>query len=705
MKTITFFRINFYLFISLFFLSIFTISDEIEEIVVKADWRDIKIIEEDSSVLILNKSILSDEPIKHFESLSYLIPNLNFAASDSRARYFQIRGIGERSGYQGTPNTSVAFLIDDIDYSGQGGIATTFDVDQIEIYRGPQGSRIGANALAGLIYIRTKEPTSSFEGTSELMIGNYGSRSTGIAFGGPISENKNIKYRFAIRKDYSDGFRENIFLNRSDTSKKDELTLRLKLDWDINESSKLKFLVSEVDLDDPADIWTIDGSLKTLSDRSGMDSQKTKTYGVKYFKEFERFEFQSLSSFTDTDVIFSYDADWGNEISHAPYLYDYFSETFRGRQSYGQEFRLVSKKKASFFKKPVDWVVGVTNLKLKENNNRYDDGAYGDPADPYGPYFSNDFFSSVYSSKNFAVFGSLDFFLSDSLKLSVGARQENWKSKYSDNNDESFNPSDSMSGNKISITKFLDQETTIFTSISKGYKQGGFNTGLGLEAGQSSNLIYNPEFLTNYELGINFASNLSDLSYSVVVFYSDREDQQVLISQQLDPSDPNTFSYLTQNAAEGKNFGIESSIDIGLSDKLSLFGSLGFLETEINNWESRPDLEGRAQAHAPRTSYNIGLNYLLSPNSDMTFNLVGKDEFYYSDSHDNKSDSYYLLNGQYNYTFDEWTISLWAKNILDEYYSVRGFYFGNEAPNFEDTLYKRHGDPRQFGMSIKYDFK
>ena len=130
----------------------------------------------------------------------------------------------------------------------------------------------------------------------------------------------------------------------------------------------------------------------------------------------------------------------------------------------------------------------------------------------------------------------------------------------------------------------------------------------------------------SYELGINFASNLSDLSYSVVVFYSDREDQQVLISQQLDPSDPNTFSYLTQNAAEGKNFGIESSIDIGLSDKLSLFGSLGFLETEINNWESRPDLEGRAQAHAPRTSYNIGLNYLLSPNSD----LVSEVKFLYN---------------------------------------------------------------------------
>ena len=202
-----------------FFLFIFLLfpqssaAEEIDEIIIEANWREIKILEEDSSVIILSKELIKNEPIKHFENLSYLIPNLNFSASDSRARYFQIRGIGERSGYQGTPNTSVGFLIDDIDYSGQGGIATTFDVDQIEVYRGPQGSRIGANALAGLIYIKTKDPTEEFEGTSEIMVGNYGTRSSGVAFGGPLSDNKDVKYRLAIRKDYSDGFRKNIFLN------------------------------------------------------------------------------------------------------------------------------------------------------------------------------------------------------------------------------------------------------------------------------------------------------------------------------------------------------------------------------------------------------------------------------------------------------------------------------------------------------------
>ena len=704
MEHLHFKRSFFYSFIFLFFFNS-SLAEEIDEIVVEANWREAKVIEEDSSVIILNKELLKNEPIKNFESLSYLIPNLNFSASDSRARYFQIRGIGERSGYQGTPNTSVGFLIDDIDYSGQGGIATTFDVDQIEVYRGPQGSRIGANALAGLIYIKTKDPTEEFEGTSEIMLGTYGTRSSGVAFGGPLSDNKDIKYRLAIRKDYSDGFRKNIFLNKSDTSKKDETSLRLKVDWDLAKNSKLKFLISDIDLDDPADIWTIDGSLNTLSDRPGMDSQRTKTFGVKYYLEFKTFELQSFSSYTDTDVVFSYDADWGNEQSHAPYTYDYFSETFRERRSYGQEIRLVSNELNYFLSTPIEWVLGVNALKLKEGNDRYDDGAYGDPSDPFGPYLSNDFFSSEYSSKNLALYGSIDFLLTDSLTLSIGLRDENWKSKYNDNNDESFNPSNSMSGGKISISKSLNEETVIFGSLSKGYKQGGFNIGLGL-AGDSlqDDLIYDPEFLINYDIGVNFSSIASDLNFSIVAFYSAREDQQVLISQQVDPSDPNTFSYLTKNAAEGRNFGIESSIDIGITESLSAFANIGLLKTEITNWKSRPDLEGRSQAHAPKTSISLGINYDLSSNSYLSLGLVGKDEFYYSDSHDNKSKSYYLFNGSYGYTYKKWTIDLWAKNIFNKYYSVRGFYFGNEAPNFEDTLYRRHGDPRHFGASIKFDF-
>ena len=681
------------------------LSKDIEEIIVKGTWREAKVLEESSSIVILNTKLLKSEPIKHFENISYLVPNLNFAASDSRARHFQIRGIGERSGYERTPNSAVGFLIDDIDYSGQGGIATTFDIEQIEVHRGPQGSRIGSNALAGLIYIKTKEPTKQFEGIGELTTGTFGTFNAGLAFGGPAGFSENLTYRLTLRNDNTDGFRRNLYSGRSDTSKKDESTYRLKIDWEILEKTSLKLLISQIDLNDPADIWTIDGSLNTLSDRPGMDSQKTNTYGVKVFHQFDAFEFQSLSSITDTDIEISYDADWGNPESHAPYIYDYFSETIRDRKTLSQEFRLVSDIANLNPQNKTKWVIGISYFNVKERNIKNDDGAYGDPSDPFGPYFSQSSSSSKFSSDNLSIFGNIDYFLDESLKLSLGARWENYESQYADSFGESFNPSDYMLGGKISLNKILSHSSNIFFSVARGFNQGGFNLNLGLAPdSKNSNLYYDPEFLTNYEIGLNSQLFNEMMNIAAVIFYSDRKDQQVLISTQVDPTDPNTFSFLTQNAAEGTNKGLELNVNLKLTESLDFFSRLGLLKTEINNWKSRPDLEGRAQAHAPKRSYALGVSWSITDRASLSLDLVGKSSFYYSDSHDNQSKSYALANLSYNYSIGHWTYSVWARNIFDKYYSVRGFYFGNEAPDFKDKLYERHGDPRHIGITARYDF-
>ena len=689
-----------YLYILVLLVSSSICAEEVEEIIIKADWREAPITDGDTSTFVLSGNEIKAQPIKHFENLSYLVPNLNFAASDSRARYFQIRGIGERSGYLGTPNSSVGFLIDDVDYSGQGGIATLFDVDQVEVIRGPQASRIGANALAGLIYIKTKEPTEEFEASSEINLGSYNTQSAGIVLSGPVTKNKDVKFRFVVRQDQSDGFRKNLFLNKSDTSSKDELTLRLKIDFELSETSNSKLLLSSVDMDDPADIWTIDNSLNTLSDRPGMDSQKTDTLGYKYFKKFDQFELQSFTSTTDTFVVFSYDADWGNSESHAPYTYDYFSETLRDRQSFNQEFRLVSNSNNL----PFSWVLGTTFLSLDETNDRQDDGIYGDPSDPFGPYESLTISSSDYSSNNLSFFGNIDYELAKDLVISLGVRAEEWKAKYSDTNNENFNLSNDMFGGKVSVSYLMENIGNAYLSYAKGYKQGGFNVGLGLLGQVDPNeLEYDPEYLRNYELGINSKiSDFTDLSFNI--FYSQREDQQVLISTQVDPNDPNTFVYLTQNAAEGLNYGFEGSFDTQLNDALSLFLNLGYLETEIKNWASRPDIEGREQAHAPKYSFSAGAEYYFQENTSFEINFIGKSGFYYSDSHNNKSDSYVLTNAALRHSVDNWVIDLWVQNLFDEYYSTRGFFFGNEAPDFIDTLYRRHGDPRHFGLSVRYDF-
>src|SRR6202035_5033939 len=124
-----------------------TDNQPLDEVVVTATLRSVSLQELPGSVSVLTDATLRVAGQQHFENVLPLVPNLNWAGDTSRPRYFQIRGIGELQQYQGAPNPSVGFLIDDIDFSGLGSAATLFDVDHIEVLHGPQGTLYGANAL------------------------------------------------------------------------------------------------------------------------------------------------------------------------------------------------------------------------------------------------------------------------------------------------------------------------------------------------------------------------------------------------------------------------------------------------------------------------------------------------------------------------------------------------------------------------------
>ena len=110
----------------------------IEEIVVTADFRGRSIAELPLSVSVIDEDFIREASVQHFEELVFTVPNLNWSGDGHRARYFQIRGVGELEQYQGAPNPSVGFLVDDIDFSGIGTVATLFDVGSVEVLRGSQ---------------------------------------------------------------------------------------------------------------------------------------------------------------------------------------------------------------------------------------------------------------------------------------------------------------------------------------------------------------------------------------------------------------------------------------------------------------------------------------------------------------------------------------------------------------------------------------
>ena len=136
------------LFSCIVFMQSLTVAAEntLEEIIVTADFRDRKELSTPISITVMTEEIIKSRAAQHFEELVNAIPNVNYAAGSNRARFFQIRGIGERSQFVAPINPSVGFLVDNVDFSGAATIATMLDVEQVEVLRGPQGTRYGANA-------------------------------------------------------------------------------------------------------------------------------------------------------------------------------------------------------------------------------------------------------------------------------------------------------------------------------------------------------------------------------------------------------------------------------------------------------------------------------------------------------------------------------------------------------------------------------
>ena len=154
-----------------------------KEIIVQAELSTQNLFNVPSSISILNKRELETRNGNHFQDIIDLIPNLNYSSGTSRPRYFQIRGIGERSQYtgEGAPNFSVGYMVDGIDFSGIGMVGMLFDTKQIEVFKGPQSSIYGPNAMAGLINIISAEPTPYFTGNSEISVGSDNQKTAGFA--------------------------------------------------------------------------------------------------------------------------------------------------------------------------------------------------------------------------------------------------------------------------------------------------------------------------------------------------------------------------------------------------------------------------------------------------------------------------------------------------------------------------------------------
>ena len=231
-----------------------------KEIVVRAGLSDESLQKTTASVTVFTANDIRESGADHFQALINQIPNLNWAGGTSRPRYFQIRGIGERSQYTGggSPNFSVGYMVDGIDFSGIGMVGMLFDTKQIEVFKGPQSSIYGPNAMAGLINIITAAPTPYFTGNSVISLGSDNQKTAGFAVGGPLS--KKVLFRFAVQQHNQDGFRENVHRELNNTNRRVEHCTRTKLHWTISPIVMLQIVNFNAHLNNGYDAWSIDNN-------------------------------------------------------------------------------------------------------------------------------------------------------------------------------------------------------------------------------------------------------------------------------------------------------------------------------------------------------------------------------------------------------------------------------------------------------------
>jgi len=662
----------------------------LEEVIVRASLAREPAEQLPGSLTVLDSHTLKDAGVQHLEDVLGLIPNLNWAAGTSRPRYFQLRGIGELDQYQGAPNASVGFLIDDIDFSGIGMPATLFDTERVEVLRGPQGTVYGANALAGLISVHTRDPRPVWELSGEATGGDYGTYGAGAVMGGPLG-GPDASFRLVAQNYRSDGFRHNVFLDRDATNGYDETTVRGKLHWSAGDDLKLDLTAMYVDLNNGYDAWSIDNSLNTESDDPGKDSELSRAAALSaQYSGIPGVVVRNIASVADSVLVNSFDGDWGNNAFWGIYApYRYFLHNERDRRTVSDDLRFTS---AAAPSARVSWAAGVYALNARESNDELD---FSDQA-PYNTL------SSLYHSTSVAGYGELDIRLTARTRLSIGGRLEHREADYHDSNGVSFSPGDTMEGGHISL-EFLPQEhRNLYVTLSRGYKAGGFNISAGVPEAQKQ---FRPEFLWNLETGIKARSADGSVDLQADLFYMRRTSQQVETSFQPDPSNPLTFVFYDVNAAHGENYGFEGALNWRAGAHLQLGGTLGLLQTRFLGYDfGGVNLDGREQPHAPPYQLALYAQYQAGRGFMARVDTQSVDAFYYDTSNDEKARPYTLVNLKVGYEQPRWSAYAWMRNAFNRNYAMRGFFFGDEPPDFPNKRYVQRGDPRQFGVTVDYSF-
>ncbi|KPZ51942.1 Pesticin receptor precursor [Pseudoalteromonas sp. P1-13-1a] len=670
-------------------------DSDLERIVVTGDFQRESIQTLSASASLFSESEINQRGASFLDEMLGSTANVNFTSGASRGRYIQIRGVGLRSQFVDPINPSVGLVIDGINYSGLGGSSLLFDIDHVEIYRGPQGTRFGADGMAGMIQMESAQATADPSLKLQVGMGTYNSREAGLAASTGLTDDTSARVSYFRRK--SDGYVDNLYLN-DETQQQDEQVARFKLNSQLTEHLNTELNLHYIDINNGYDAFTLDNSRNSVADEPGQDNQQSYAIGINNtYTGFDAFDVSLNLSAIDTELLYSFDEDWVCNDASEPQLcaaglhpWGYSSTDVYTRDRDDQSANLQLNSKTG------NWVAGV----YYQNRDVDLEREYTWLANP---------FASTYETSNVALYGQVATPIGPKTTLITGLRVEQYQGDYTDSNGFIEETDDVMVGGKLALEYQVIDRTMIYASITRGYKAGGINSealakakdeGLNLDADFfQQHTSFDPEYLWSGEFGVKGSSLDDKFTLRLAAFYMHRDNIQLKAWQ----VEGQQFTGYVDNASSGSNYGLEVEGSYQLTEDLFLTGSAGYLNTEIDDFVTQSGLnqDGREQAQSPKYQYAFSARYNFTNELYGMIGVEGKDDYYFSDSHNSQAPSSNLVNLSFGYEADMWAVRAWARNVFDEEVPTRGFEFGNNPlDGYETHTYVQLGEPRVAGVTF-----
>lgn len=716
----------------------------IEEVVVTAQKRSQSLQDVSIAVSAFSGDAIEKMGFQEGLDITSQVPNMNFFAifGEASSPSVSLRGMSLVN-FSDSWESPVSIYVDDV-YRGNpaGSAIQLFDLERVEVLRGPQGTLYGRNTTGGLMHYISRKPTHEFESSASVRVGSYDERIIEGVVSGPFSDS--VRARLAVRSNKNDGWQTNV-TNGKKLNNTDSFGYRGQLEFDLASSGNLVLNLhgSEADQNtvgfahmgylDPNGARNGDGDLidkcpisliheglctsnalnttgvaevngqfdpeHVASGASGGLVTKIDTAGAsaRLTWDFDAFQLTSISAYEELDKLMQDDGD-GTAIV-------WFDEQYSvDAEQYTQELRLNG---ASSW---MEWVAGA--YYYKDDRGLRTEAPTEADAIVFGGWFHQEIVSL--DTTSWAVFGQTDLDVTDQVTLVLGARYTDEQRDFVEHAGPTFytygpyDVKDDLAEDAFTWRAGIEwrpnTDTLLYGNVSTGFKSGGYSASYNFSPLATKPV--DPEEIINYELGYKGTMADGRIRLNAAAFTYELKDFQSQIF--LTVADGSVVT----NVGDVTGTGAELEVTAQVTESLELIAGLGLLDTEFDSDEVyRVALEdypadGNELPSAPGLTYNLVGRYYVELGSMGSLVLQAdyawQDDHYLQVENDPYShhDSYGIANAKVSWLSPDemFTVDAFVENATDEEYFT-----------YQNTLgdgwgYAVWGKPRWAGVNASVKF-